>query len=68
MRRFVQPLTLAATLSELGQQDEAAWQVQELLTLNPAFSRSGLLLAFPLKDPDQREVVRRALAQLGLPE
>ncbi|WP_296900384.1 hypothetical protein [Thiohalocapsa sp.] len=42
--------------------------MQELLTLNPAFSRSRLLRAFPLKDPDQREALTRALAQLGLPQ
>ena len=61
-------LWLAATLSKLGRHDEAEWQVQELLALNPEFSLSRLLLAFPLKDPHQRDALIGALAQLGLPE
>jgi hypothetical protein len=42
--------------------------VQELLILNPEFSLSRLLLAFPLKDPEQRDALTNALAELGLPE
>jgi len=61
-------LWLAATLAKLGRREEAAWEVQELLTLNPEFSLSRLLLAFPLKDPQQRDALTSALAQLGLPE
>jgi tetratricopeptide (TPR) repeat protein len=60
-------LWLAATLARLGRHEEAAWQVQELLTLNPDFSLSRLPLSFPRKDPRQRDALARALAQLGLP-
>ncbi|MCG6862234.1 MAG: tetratricopeptide repeat protein [Chromatiaceae bacterium] len=61
-------LWLAATLSKLGRPEEAAWEVEELLVLNPEFSLSRLLFAFPLKDPHQRDALIGALAQLGLPE
>ena len=61
-------LWLAATLATLGRQEDAAWEVQELLALNPEFSQSRLLLAFPLKDPHQRDALTDALARLGLPE
>jgi adenylate cyclase len=61
-------LWLAATFSKLGKEEAAAWEVQELLTLNPEFSFSRLLLAFPLKDPHQRDALEGALARLGLPE
>ena len=61
-------LWLAATLAKLGRAEEAGWEVQELLALNPEISVSRLLLAFPLKDPHQRDALTDALAQLGLPE
>jgi TolB-like protein/DNA-binding winged helix-turn-helix (wHTH) protein/Tfp pilus assembly protein PilF len=60
-------LWLAVTLARLGREDEAAWEAQELLALNPEFSLSRLLLAFPLKDPRQRDALLEALASLGLP-
>jgi len=61
-------LWLAATRIKLGQDEEAAWEVQELLAINPDFSLSRLLLAFPLKDPYQRDALTGALAERGLPE
>ena len=61
-------LWLAATLAKLGRAEEAGWEVQELLALNPEIPVSRLLLAFPLKDPHQRDALTDALAQLGLPE
>lgn len=54
--------------SELGKHEEAAWETQELLAVNPDFSLSRLLLAFPLKDPHQRDALTMALSRLGLPE
>ena len=61
---------LDATVPQIhfGHRDEAAWKVEELLALSPEFSLSRLLLAFPLKDPQQREALTRAVAQLGLSE
>jgi adenylate cyclase len=61
-------LWLPATLVKLGRRDEADWEVQELLTLNPEFSLSRLLLAFPLKDPQQSGALLGTLTLLGLPE
>jgi TolB-like protein/DNA-binding winged helix-turn-helix (wHTH) protein/Tfp pilus assembly protein PilF len=60
-------LWLAVTLAQLGRAGEAAWEAQELLALNPRFSLSRLLLAFPLKDPQQHDALLEALASLGLP-
>lgn len=61
-------LWLAATLVELGRMEEARWEVQELLQINPDFSLSRLLMAFPLKDPRRQEALTTALSRLGLPE
>jgi len=61
-------LWLAAALAQLGRTEDAAWEVQELLAINPDFSLSRLLLAFPLKDPRQRDALTSALTQLGLPQ
>ncbi len=61
-------LWLAATLSQLKRTEEAAWEVKELLAINPEFALSRLLLAFPLKDPHQRDALTEALAELGLPK
>ncbi len=61
-------LWLAATRTKLGQHEEAAWEAQELLSINPAFSLSRLFLAFPIKDPLLLDELTGALSQLGLPE
>lgn len=61
-------LWYAATLLRLGRDEAAAWEVQELIAINPGFSLSRMLLAFPLKDPYQLDALTAALAQLGLPE
>jgi TolB-like protein/thioredoxin-like negative regulator of GroEL len=61
-------LWLAASLARLGQREEAAWQVQELLSLNPELSLSRLVHAFPLADPEHCASLARSLAELGLPE
>jgi len=61
-------LWLAATLARLGHDEEAAWEAQELLAINPEFSLSRLLLAFPLKDPQQRKALTESLVRLGFPD
>ncbi len=53
---------------KLGRDEDAAWEAQELLAVNPDFSLSRLLLAFPLKDPHQLNALIAARAQLGLPQ
>jgi TolB-like protein/DNA-binding winged helix-turn-helix (wHTH) protein len=60
-------LWMAATLLKLGRDDDAAWEVRELLAINPELSLSRLLLAFPLKNPEQRAALIEALGTLGLP-
>ena len=61
-------LWLAATLLKLGRTEDAQWEVQEFLEINPDFSLSRLLVAFPLKDPRDHEELTAALSRLGLPE
>jgi adenylate cyclase len=61
-------LWLAATLSRLGRPEEAEWEVQELLAIDPDFALSRLLMAFPLKDTRAREVLFDELARLELPD
>ncbi len=52
---------LAATLSRLGRQDEAEWEVQEVLVLNPAFSLDELETRAPIRKTDQ---LKRLIADL----
>jgi predicted Zn-dependent protease len=61
-------LWLAAALIRLGDRESASWEAEELLAVNPEFSLSRLLLAFPLKDPRGQEALHTSLAELGLPE
>jgi TolB-like protein/DNA-binding winged helix-turn-helix (wHTH) protein/Tfp pilus assembly protein PilF len=61
-------LWLALTLVKLQREDEAIWEAQELTAANPDFALHRLLLAFPLKDPQQSTALTEALARLGLPE
>jgi DNA-binding winged helix-turn-helix (wHTH) protein/TolB-like protein/Flp pilus assembly protein TadD len=61
-------LWLAASLVLLGRYDEAAWQVDEMLTTNPNLYSTNLLFAFPHKDPEVVDTFKQALLQLDVPE
>jgi TolB-like protein/DNA-binding winged helix-turn-helix (wHTH) protein len=61
-------LWLAATLVLQGNYDDAAWQIDELRTMNPNLHASNLLLTFPHKDPEVVDTFKNALLQLELPE
>ena len=60
-------LWLALSHVKLGQEEEAAWEVQEALSIHSELSLSRLQRAFPLKDPRQFDKLTQALHQLGLP-
>ena len=61
-------LWLAASLVLLGRYDEAAWEIDEMLTTNPDLHSTNLLFAFPHKDPEVVDSFKNALLQLDLPE
>jgi TolB-like protein/DNA-binding winged helix-turn-helix (wHTH) protein/Flp pilus assembly protein TadD len=60
-------LWLAASYMKLGQHEQAAWEVQEVLNIHPGASLSQLPRAFPLKDPRQLDTLTEALRRSGLP-
>jgi adenylate cyclase len=59
---------LAAAYAQVGREEDAAWQVAEVLSLDPAFSLAGMQLAFPFKDPRDLERLFDGLRRAGLPE
>ncbi len=61
-------LWLAASLVLLGRYDEAAWEIDEMLTTNPDLHSTNLLFAFPHKDPEVVETFKNALRQLDRPQ
>jgi len=61
-------LWLAASLVLLGRYDEAAWEIDEMLTTNPDLHSTNLLFAFPHKDPEVVDTFKKALLQLDLPQ
>jgi adenylate cyclase len=61
-------LFLAATYVRLGRQDDAEWQVDEIITQNPGTTLSHLANTFPIKNPAHMDAFLNDLRQAGLPE
>jgi adenylate cyclase len=59
---------LAAAYAGAGRLEEARWEAQEILALDPSFSIARIDQAFPIRDPDYRERFVRDLRRAGLPE
>lgn len=59
---------LIVALAEIGDVEEMAWQVDELLTSHPGFSLAMLDYTFPYEEASLRERVLRLLRQSGLPD
>jgi len=59
-------LYLAATLARAGQRDAAAWETQEIRSLEPAFGAREWLKNYPMVDAGQRKLLVDALAGLNL--
>jgi|GEM_PF-4711249 len=59
---------LAATLSHIGQIEDAQWQVNELTMLSPEFSLARLEYTFPFRDLRVRDRLLYDLHQAGIHE
>ena len=57
---------LAAAYAASGKVEEAAWQIDEILTLNPSFTLAAVEHAAPIRDPEYRERFLRDLQRAGL--
>jgi hypothetical protein len=55
---------LAATLARAGQRDDAAWELEQILMLDPAFRIREWLGNYPMTDTDQRERLTLAMESL----
>jgi len=59
-------LWLAATYAQLGQAEEAAWEVDQILTLEPDFSLSHWMDTRPLKKEEHRQHLLAGLHIAGI--
>ena len=59
---------LAAVYAAAGRLEDAAWESQEILALDPEFSIAHVERAFPIRDPVYRERFLADLRSAGLPE
>ena len=59
---------LAAVYAAAGRLEDAAWESQEILALDPDFSIAHVERAFPIRDPLYRERFLADLRRAGLPE
>jgi TolB-like protein len=59
---------LAATYARLGLMEDAEWEAEELLTLDPNFSLTRISEALPFKDPAHLARLIDSLRKAGLPE
>ncbi len=59
---------LAAAYSELDRIDDAQWEIEEALLLQPELSLAGIYYIFPYRDPVTMERLIQALRTAGLPE
>ncbi len=59
---------LAASYAHLGRMDEATWEAEELLTLDPDFSIRRMEDTVPYKDPLHLERLLDGLRKTGLPD
>ena len=56
---------LAASYAQAGQADDAAWEVEEVMTLNPDFSVEGIAESFPFKRDSDLEHFLTGLRKAG---
>jgi adenylate cyclase len=57
---------LAATYALSGREDDARWEAEQVLTLNPEFSAERVSKAFPFKESADRERFQAGLRRAGL--
>ncbi len=56
---------LAAVYAAVGRMEEAQWEVEEILTINPDFSLKSVEVAFPFRDPQYRDRFMADLEKAG---
>ena len=59
---------LAAAYVANGNLDDASWQIEEMLSLNPEFTLTYLQDVAPIQDPNYRDRFLRDLQRAGLPQ
>jgi tetratricopeptide (TPR) repeat protein len=59
---------LAATYSRLDQPEDAVWETDQVLTLEPGFSIERWMTRRPYKNPTHREQLLAGLRMAGLPD
>jgi len=58
---------LAAAFAQAGQLDNAEWEADQVLALNPAFSTARMARSFPFRDPEDLGRFLNGLQKAGLP-
>ena len=56
---------LSAAYGQAGQLEDAAWEADEVMTLNPDFSLKNMSEAFPFKNPEDRDHFFAGLRKAG---
>ena len=56
---------LGAVYAAVGRMEEAQWEVEEILTINPDFSLKWVEIAFPFRDPQYRDRFMADLVKAG---
>lgn len=56
---------LAAAYAKAGQLDDARWEAEQVMTLNPAFSIDRIAKAFPFSEPGDLEIFLSGLRLAG---
>lgn len=64
--RLAPRVFLVASLSRLGQLDDARWEAMQLLLLDPSFVADEVAKAFPIRDPERLAQLTRDLRQAGI--
>ncbi len=59
-------LWLAATYGQMGKLDDAEWEIDQVLTLNPEFSLDNWLETRPYKNPLYKEQLLNGLQKAGI--
>lgn len=59
---------LAAAYAQNGESEEAEWQVEQVLMLNPSFSSERMEEVFPFSDPADLKHFQLGLRQAGFPD
>jgi TolB-like protein/DNA-binding winged helix-turn-helix (wHTH) protein/cytochrome c-type biogenesis protein CcmH/NrfG len=59
-------IMLTATLSQLGQQDEASWSAGQLRTISPGFTMSDAARIFPIENEEKLQAIFEQLRLAGL--